>query len=66
MFFYVVSFDHVDKFVFHFDYFIRKIFCLSVRGETINYFNAMCDISLERTFIYLLYGISNVPIAETE
>ena len=31
---------------------------LSVCGETTTYSTTMCDISLEREFNYLLYGIS--------
>ena len=39
-------------------FFSNKISCLSVCGETTTYSTAMCDISKEREFNYLLYGIS--------
>ena len=42
--------------------FYNKKSCLNVCGETTNYSTAMCDISLEREFNYLLYDISQVQI----
>ena len=42
--------------------FIIKKSCLSVCEKTTAYCTAMCDMSLEREFNYLLYGISQVQI----
>ena len=44
-------------FVVHFDYFIIKKPCLGICGETTTCSSAMCDISLEREFNYMLYGM---------
>ena len=53
-------------FAVHYDYFIIKNTCLSVCGETNIYSTAIGDLLLEREFNYLLFGILDVQISESE